>query len=314
MFEPILEKIAAYDTIILHRHSKPDGDALGSQIGLKHLILENFPGKQVYMVGDEAGRYSFMADSVMDEVADETYGHALAIILDTSARHLISDNRYMQAAATARLDHHLFCESIAETEAVDSSYESCCGLIADMARTCNLRLTPLAAQSLFTGMATDSGRFRYDATTSRTFALASYLMEQPFDMNEIYRQLYASDLEQTKLRARFTLKIALTPHRVAYIYTTREEIAAQALDPYMISRAMVGVMADIQGVDIWVNLTEAEDSVLCELRSSRYNINPVAVKYGGGGHQKASGATVPDHATAMAMLNDLDQLMIGEAT
>jgi phosphoesterase RecJ-like protein len=65
-------------------------------------------------------------------------------------------------------------------------------------------------------------------------------------------------------------------------------------------------MSDLKGVDIWVNFTETDSGVLCELRSSRFNINPIAVKYGGGGHQKASGACVPDRETAMAMLKDLD--------
>ena len=75
---------------------------------------------------------------------------------------------------------------------------------------------------------------------------------------------------------------------------------------------MVNVMSDIRGVDIWANFTETERGVLCELRSSRYNINPIAVKYGGGGHAKASGATVPDRETAMAMLADLDEMSKGE--
>jgi phosphoesterase RecJ-like protein len=72
---------------------------------------------------------------------------------------------------------------------------------------------------------------------------------------------------------------------------------------------MVGVMSDTKGVDIWVNFTESDEGVLCELRSSRYNINPIAVKYGGGGHQKASGATVPDRETAMQMLADLQEIV-----
>jgi nanoRNase/pAp phosphatase (c-di-AMP/oligoRNAs hydrolase) len=59
MFKDILLEIPKFDTIILHRHSRPDGDALGSQVGLKHLLLENFPGKTVYTVGDEAGFFSF---------------------------------------------------------------------------------------------------------------------------------------------------------------------------------------------------------------------------------------------------------------
>ena len=74
---------------------------------------------------------------------------------------------------------------------------------------------------------------------------------------------------------------------------------------------MVSTMADIKGVDIWVNFTETDRGVLCELRSSRFNINPIAVKYGGGGHAKASGATVADYETAMAMLRDLDELTGG---
>ena len=71
MFEVIRKLIESHDVIVLHRHQNPDGDALGSQIGLKHLILDNYPGKTVYTVGDPAGRYAFMEDSIMDEVPDE---------------------------------------------------------------------------------------------------------------------------------------------------------------------------------------------------------------------------------------------------
>ena len=73
MFEQIIEEIKKYDTIIIHRHSKPDGDALGAQIGLKHIIKDNFPEKEVWMVGDEAKRYAFMDDSIMDDIPDEIY-------------------------------------------------------------------------------------------------------------------------------------------------------------------------------------------------------------------------------------------------
>ena len=311
MFEAILEKIRAYDRIILHRHNNPDGDAIGSQAGLKHLLKENFPEKEIYAVGDPTRRYSFIEGSVMDELPDEAWNGALAIILDCSAKALISDDRYTLAACTGRIDHHIFCETIAEAEVTDTTYESCCGLIAEFARESGLRLNCAAATALFTGMVTDSGRFRYDSTSAQTFRLASFLMEQPIDTNEIYRNLYADDLAQKQLRARFTAKIQTTERNVAYIYTTLEELKSIDADTFTVSRSMVGTMADTRGIDIWVNFTETETGVLCELRSSRYNINPIAVKYGGGGHAKASGATVPDRATAMAMLADLDQ-MTGE--
>jgi len=308
MFDKLYSLIEQYDRIIIHRHSSPDGDALGSQIGLKHIILENFPHKDVYTVGDEAGRYAFMDDSVMDVIDDSLYAGALAVILDTSAKKLISDSRYELAAETARVDHHIFCEKIADHEVTDTSYESCCGLIAAFAQECNLHLSPIAAKSLYTGMVTDSGRFRYDSTTAQTFRLAAFLMENHIDTNEIFLNLYANDYEQMKLKAQYILKIRFTDRNVAYIYTTLDELKAAGGDTFGISRGMVGCMADIKGVDIWVNFTETEKGVLCELRSSRFNINPIAVKYGGGGHAKASGATVKDREEAMRMLDDLNAL------
>ena len=309
MYQNILNEIKQYDRIIIHRHGKPDGDAIGSQIGLKHIIRENFPGKEVYVVGDHAGHYSFIPDSVMDEIGDELYENALAIVLDCGASALISDDRYKLAKATARMDHHIFAEKICDTEVVETSYESCCGMVTDLALTCSLRLNPTAAKALYTGMITDSGRFRYDSTSSRTFRLASFLMEQEFDTNDIYRNLYADDFESKKLRAQFTLKVQFTKKNVAYIYTTLEELKELNKDIFSVSRGMVGIMSDTKGVDIWANFTETESGVLCELRSSRFNINPIAVKYGGGGHAKASGATLPDRKTAMDMLQDLDNMM-----
>ena len=308
MFEKICHELHSFDTIIIHRHNKPDGDALGSQIGLKHILLENFPDKQIFAVGDDARFFGFMDDAVMDQIPDSAYENALAVILDCGAPALISDSRYQLARRTVRIDHHLFTQTIADVEVIDSSFESCCGMIAQLAKESGFRLNTVAAKSLYTGMVTDSGRFRYDSTTARTYALASFLMETPFDITEIYQQLYADSFDSKKLKAQFILKIQFTEKNVAYIYTTAEELKRIDADLFTVSRGMVNTMADIRGVNIWCNFTETENGVLCELRSNRHNINPIAVKYGGGGHAKASGATVADRQTAMAMLADLDKL------
>ena len=312
MFENVMQAIRQYDRIIIHRHGRPDGDAMGSQIGLKHLLLENFPEKKVYVVGDNPGFFGFMEGAVMDQIQDSTYAGSLAIILDSGSRNMINDDRYSLAEKTVRIDHHIFCEQIADIEVIDTSFESCCGMIAELAYESGLKLNPLAAKSLYTGMVTDSGRFRYDGTTARTFRLASFLMEQKFDTNALFRDLYADNFESKLLKAKFILKIRFTEKKIAYIYTTQEEFQQLDMDIFTVSRGMTNTMADIKGVDIWVNFTESDKGVLCELRSSKYNINPIAVKYGGGGHAKASGATVADKETAMAMLEDLNA-MIGEA-
>ena len=308
MFEKILEAIRQYDTIIIHRHTSPDGDALGSQIGLKHILKDNFPNKKIYVVGDGAGRYAFMEDSVMDEIDDSVYANAMAILLDSAASHLISDERYKLAKYTARIDHHIYCETFTDLEVVNTTYESCCGLITEFALEGGLALSPNSAKALYTGMVTDSGRFRFDSVNANTFRLASALMEQKFDTNDIYNNLYADDFEYVRLRAQFVLKIQFTKNNVAYIYTTKEEFDSYGKDSFTISRGMVNTMADLKGVHTWVNFTDIGEKVLVEIRSNTYNINPIAVKYGGGGHQKASGASVDNYEVAMEMLKDLDRL------
>lgn len=309
MFDLVLDAIKAHDTIIIHRHKKPDGDAVGSQVGLKNILLDNFEGKAVYIVGDPAGRYDFVEGSITDEIDDSVYEGALAIILDTSASHLISDERYTLAKTTVRLDHHIFCEKIADIEVTDTSFESCCGLVTAFAVSSGLTLSSRAAKALYTGMVTDSGRFRYDSTTAKTHYYAAKLLEADFSTADIYRNLYSDSFENVRLRASFVLKIQFTEAGVAYIYTAKDEVEALGVDTFTISRGMVGTMSEIKGVDIWVNFTETNEGVLAELRSSKFNINKTAVKYGGGGHEKASGATLKDKDTALAMLADLDTII-----
>lgn len=308
MFENIHKLIGEHSTIIIHRHKNPDGDALGAQIGLKKILSDTYPEKKIYATGDMTPRYAFMISEPMDEIPDSMYEGALAILLDSSAKSLISDDRYTLAHATARIDHHIFVEKMADVEVGDTSFESCCGMIAAMAMECGYTVSKEAAKALYTGMITDSGRFRYDSTTAQTFRLASFLMEREFDTSDIYRNLYADDLSMIQLRAKYTLKIKTTKEGVAYIYTPIDEAKEYGVDNFTLSRGMVNVMSEIRGIHSWVNFTETESGVLCEIRSNRYNINPIATKYGGGGHQKASGATLKDKDEAMALLSDLKNL------
>lgn len=307
-----LELLKKYDTIIIHRHTNPDGDAMGSQIGLKNLLLDNFPEKKVYVVGDGAGRFSFMDGSVMDEISDETYRGALAVILDSAEHSLVSDDRYTLAEKTLRIDHHIFCEKFADVEIVETAFESCAGLVTHLAREWGLTINTSAAKALFTGIVTDSGRFRYDSTTPRTFSDAAFLLEKGFNPTEIYDKLYVDDFSMIKMRAGFVLDIRFTKNNVAYIYSDRKKVDSLGVSDFTVSRGMVNVMAEIRGVDVWVNFTESTDgTVLAELRSRNLDINKIAVKYGGGGHLKASGASLKDKAQAMEMLADLDKL-VGE--
>ena len=82
------------------------------------------------------------------------------------------------------------------------------------------------------------------------------------------------------------------------------------MDIFTVSRGMVNTMSGIRGIDVWANFTEDEDNkIIVELRSSKYNVNQVAVKYGGGGHIKASGATVDSFEIVEEIIKDLESLI-----
>lgn len=309
MYKEIIETIKKYDTIIIHRHFRPDGDAIGAQIGLRDALRFNFPNKKIYAVGDENDRLSFIGK--MDEIKDEEYRDALVIVLDTSEPHLISDERYKLGKFIIKIDHHISQNDYGNLNCVDTSFESCAGLIANILISENIPLNSPSAKSLFTGIVTDSGRFRYDSVSARTFAIVSKLLEYNFSISEVYNELYLEDLESIRLKAYFMLNFKLTKHNVAYMKNTHEDIIRHHSNFFTISRGMVNTMAGIRGIPIWVNFTEDIENkvVVAEIRSNKFNINEIAVKYGGGGHMFASGASLPSWEVCDQMLEDLDNLV-----
>lgn len=305
----VFKIIEQYETIIIHRHTKPDGDALGSQLGLKEAILANYPNKKVIATGDKSTKFLFLG--TMDEVEDEDYINALIIIVDTPLVNQISDDRYKLGKYIIKIDHHVNMEEYGDLQVVDTTYESTSGLIANLFLESGKTLSKTCAKLFFTGIVTYSGRFRFDSVTSRTFEIAAKLLKYDFNMNEVYNNLYLDDLKMVKLRAKFIVNFQLTKHNVAYVKTTAKELDDYDADLYMISRGMVNTMGGIDGIDVWVTFTEDENNgkVLAEIRSNKYDINVVAKNYGGEGVKGSSGAILSSFKEADRMLIDLDNLI-----
>ena len=307
----IYRKIKEYNTIIIHRHIKPDGDALGSQIGLKESLIATFPNKCIKAVGDMSERYSFIGE--MDEIDDSLYEDALVIVLDTGAERLISDERYKLGKYLIKIDHHLPQGEYGDLAYVDTSRESCAGVVATFLIEKRFKINDKVATALFTGMVTDSGRFRYSSTSSTTYKVASELMKYNIDTESIYNKIYVDKLANVKLKAKLIDKFVVLDSGVAYLINTKEEIKEYNVPIYDVSRGMVNIMAGIEEIKIWANFSEDENGdIYCEIRSNGPNINVVATKYGGGGHLQASGTTIYSFETVKEIINDLERVARGE--
>jgi len=307
MYKDIIELINKYETIIIHRHKNPDGDALGSQLGLKRLIEINYPSKTVYAVGDE-NNYIFLGR--MDIINDDAYNNALVFILDVSVERLISDDRYKLADHVVVIDHHLNPADIGDTVLIKSSYIACAEIICEIAIENNLKLDKNGAIPLLSGLVTDSGRFLYPNVNATTFKTAAYLIECGADIQEVYEMLYVEEVNHKKLKGYFINNFELSKNNVAYMKNDLSVRDKFNVTTFTVSRAMVNQMGGMKGIDIWANFTMDDEGLIqVELRSKKISIVDVARKYGGGGHALACGCTLKSFEDADFVLKDLDSLL-----
>ena len=177
-------------------------------MGLKEAILSTFPQKNVFIVGDETERLKWMGK--MDIISDDKYIDSLVIVVDTGTEKLISDERYQTGKYLLKIDHHIPQGEYGDLSYVNTSFESCAGIIADIILHTPLVMNSRSASSLFTGIVTDSGRFRYNSTTSKTFDIVSELYKYNIDTEYIYNKIYTDKLANVKLRAKLVSKFKIT--------------------------------------------------------------------------------------------------------
>ena len=215
----ILDKIEAYNTIIVSRHIRPDGDAIGSTKGLVKILRDTYPDKKIYLVNEDYSDYlAFLGGE--DIVNDEVYDGALQIVLDTGVEDRISNGNYKKAKEIIKIDHHIDDKPYGDISWVEDFRSSACEMIADFYFTFKdrLKISAEAATYIYLGMVTDSGRFRYEGVTGETMRLAGALLDLGVNTEKLFAHLYVDEVETLKLKSFVYDNIKITENGVAYIY------------------------------------------------------------------------------------------------
>ncbi|GAE30104.1 DHH family phosphoesterase [Halalkalibacter hemicellulosilyticus] len=288
MNNEIKSKIEKYETIIIHRHVRPDPDAIGAQIGLKKAIQNQYPEKYVYAVGEEEESLRFLGE--MDKVEDDMYEGAAVIVCDTANVERISDSRFKRGSYLIKIDHHPNEEPYGDIDWVDPTYSSTCEMIVEWMLQQNWEFDQEIAKLLYAGIVGDTGRFRFDNTTSDTLRRTSVLLEYPFDRNEFYSQLHKKDLRMLRLEGYILQNFKVIEGCVGAMYLTKDILKSFEVTSNESSQ-FVNLFSDVEGLKTWVFFVEEEDRIRVRLRSKGPTINDIAVDHHGGGHPKASGAT-----------------------
>lgn len=309
--EEILAKIKAYDTIIISRHVRPDGDAVGSTMGLMKILRLSYPEKRVFLDNEDYSEYAAFLGDEGERPSDDDYKAALVIVLDTGTSDRISNKRAFCGKELIKIDHHIEDAPYGDISWIEDDRSSLCEMIVDFYITFRheLKIDADAATCLYAGMVTDSGRFRFKGTDSRTLRSAAELLECGIDLEKIYANLYIYDYSTVLFRAEMTTKIKITENGVAWLHISRAMMKKYGISMEEAS-AVIAVMEKIKGSLIWMAFIDNGDgSTRVRLRSRFVEVQELASHYHGGGHACASGATVYSKKEKAALLSDADALL-----
>ena len=309
--QQILDKIKEYDTIIVSRHVRPDGDAIGSSRGLAAMLRLSFPEKKIYVQSEDTSAYLSFLGPDDEQIPDSVYSEALLIVTDTATLDRISNSRHALAKEIIKIDHHINRDPYGSIHWVEDLRSSTCEMIAYFYKTFKkeLKLDKEAATYIFTGMVTDSGRFRYEATTGDTLRLAGMLQDFGIDIDTLYAHLYLEDYDQLKFQAYVLQNMQITPHGLVHLHVDKamqEQFhltSEQASEAISYLKYIKGCISQLAFIDM------PDGTIRVRLRSRFMEINALAEKYNGGGHQFTCGATLYDPADIEKMLNDGDAML-----
>lgn len=313
-FDAAYKLIQENDVITIFGHAMPDGDCYGSQLGLRELIRDNFPGKKVYMVGSGLPAF-FERLAPMDIVDEETIASSLAILVDVSCLRRVEDPRVYKAKTFLKFDHHQLNQELEPFDweaVVDSNRIAACEILAEFALAYKMKISTLTAEALYLGMCTDSGKFVYQGTTARTLEIRDLLKKKGIHVRSLMKIAYYESPERLRLKEKIR-RGARYEGAVRYYFVsakTMEKYGVSAQEALHLVNSLASNCEENHSYALFVEFPGGVVNV--ELRSNKgYPVHGVAKAFGGGGHRFASGCTIPlgvDHMMeVVAMMNTIEK-------
>ena len=292
MFEQIISKIEQYDSIVIFGHRNPDGDCYGSQIALRNILRAKYPTKNVYCVGTGLKKFYDIIGR-MDVVSDETIAKSLAILLDGNDLERSEDKRIYQALDYAKIDHHIDTFTFKEgPEVIDDKASSTCELIYMFAKENNCEIDLVSASALYLGMMTDTGRFQFANNFVKMFSIVRDLCDlgvDPILLNKTNNLVPEISLD---IKAFIYSHVVKRDDGIIYAVATKKDRDALGVTSAQIC-GNTSLLSYIIDHPIWFIASETDvGGMQVEMRSSMFDVQRIAVHFGGGGHTFAAGFTI----------------------
>lgn len=293
--------ISQAQRIALLAHEHPDGDCLGSALGLAH-ILRQMGKTCVPACADPMPRaFSFLPGGEMlrTTLGDEQFDLVIALDAGELTRYgslFAQHSAFLQRIPLINVDHHISSQGCGQVNIIDPTAAATAELLVLFQQQAHLPLNKEAAICLLTGIITDTGSFQYSSTTPRTLETAALLLATGAAPEQIAKPVFRSHpLAQVCYDAAVIANLQTACNgRLIWSYAKDETIAKTGLTPDM-NDSCSGMLRDIEGVQIaaffksFGNLHETRISLRSE---APYDVAKVCMRFGGGGHVHAAGATI----------------------
>lgn len=284
--------LLAAQKIVLCCHVSPDGDTLGSALGLARLLEQKGKEVTVFVDDDINKSLSFIpgVDKVQRPEAGVIVEADLFVVVDASSFDRVGIcNEVVKAPVLLNIDHHISNTEFADYLYLDAEAAAAGEIMCDLFEAMGWEYDEAIAVDFYTAITTDCGSFRYSNTTSKTMQRAAKLLDYGVKPNEISDMLDIRSRKTTELLAKVLPSLTFDYEgKVAHITITNDLYDKEAQTDSFVSYPRY-----IEGVEVAIMFKAVEPEVTrVSMRSSNVDVASVALSFGGGGHLRAAGCTI----------------------
>lgn len=303
----LLQELEKAETIAIGGHVRPDGDCIGSCMGLYSYVRDRYPEKKVTVYLEEIpGAFDYLKCEEAYEIKSESFDLFISLDCGSPDRLGEAEAVFHGAKRTLNIDHHISNTEFADVNHVEAEASSTCEVLCGL--ICLDETGTFTAQALYTGIIHDTGVFKHSNTGRRTMEFAGKLMEKGIPFGKIIDEsFYQKTYRQLQIMGRCLLEsVRIMDGKCIFSVVSRRVMEFYGAKPSDLD-GVIDELRTTEGVEVAILLTE-KDTVeyKVSMRSNHIvDVSRIATFFGGGGHVRAAGCTIK--GSAFDVINNITE-------